>query len=105
MVVGVLRMRLYMRGNRSLKDKRQVLLKIKDKISHHYNVSIAEVAENDEWKSAVLGITTVGNDSAFVQSVLDKVTRTIEGLYLAETLAKDTKVQPYSDDDFIRDQP
>lgn len=103
MVVGVLRMRLYMRGNRSLKDKRQILLKIKDKVSHHFNVSIAEVADNDDWKSAVIGITTAGNDAAFVQSVLHKATQTIEGLCLAETLAKDTIVRTYPDGEFQKE--
>ena len=100
MVVGILRMRLFIRGSRSLKDKRQVLRKIKDKVSHHFPVAIAEVADNDDWKSAVLGVTTVGNDSPFVQSVLDQVGRTIEGLYLAEILAKDTIVRTFSDEEF-----
>jgi uncharacterized protein YlxP (DUF503 family) len=95
-------MRLYNRGSHSLKEKRQILLRIKDKISHLYNVAIAEVSDNDDWKSAVLGITAVGNDPAFVQSVLDKVALTIDGFHLAETLSRDTIVRTFSEDDFLR---
>ena len=93
-------MRLFIRGSRSLKEKRHVLRKIKDKIAHHFHLSVAEVADNDDWKSAVIATATVGNDAAVVQSVLDQVARTIEGLYLAEILAKDTNVRTFSDEEF-----
>ena len=41
MVIGVLEMQLSMPGNRSLKDKRQVLKSVKDRVRAAFNVSIA----------------------------------------------------------------
>ncbi len=102
MVVGVLRIKLYVRQSRSLKEKRHVLQKIKGKISHHFNVSVAEIGQNDDWKTILLGISMVGNDSVFVHSVLHKVLCTIEGLFLAEVLAQNVSVNHYKDDNFFR---
>lgn len=92
MIVGVLRVQLYIRQSHSLKEKRQVLRKIKDKVSHHFNVAIAEVGENDNWKRSTLGISTVGNEAAIVHSNLDQVLKTIEGLFVAEILSQEKKL-------------
>ena len=72
MVVGVLRLTLVVPGARSLKEKRHVVRKITDRVRARYNVSIAEVAENDVWQRAVLGVSAVANDHSFVNEVLDK---------------------------------
>lgn len=92
MFVGLLRLRLYMRGNQSLKDKRNILRRIKDRVRNEFNVSIAEVGENDRWDTALIGISTVGNDSAFAGSTLDAVTRFIENMYVAEIVERDVNV-------------
>jgi len=55
-----------------------------EKTKNRFNVSVAEVGGNDVWQRAELGIAAVGNDRAFVNSVLDKVLLFIEGLHLAE---------------------
>ena len=79
MVIGILRIDLYMDGNRSLKDKRQTLKGLIQRVKSRYtNVSISEVGSNDLWKRATIGISFVGNDARFVNSVLDQVTGFIE---------------------------
>lgn len=57
----------------TLKDKRQVVKSIKDKIAHDFNVSIAEVDALDRHRQAILGISMVGNDGQFVRQCLDKI--------------------------------
>jgi uncharacterized protein YlxP (DUF503 family) len=57
----------------TLKDKRRVVKSIKDRISHEFNVSIAEVDALEMHRKAVLGISMVGNDGHFVRECLDKV--------------------------------
>jgi len=42
-------------------------------VKSRFNVSIAEVAENDLWQRGVVGVASVGNDHAFVNETLDKV--------------------------------
>jgi len=96
MVVGVLRLTLVVPGARSLKEKRHVVRKITDRVRGRYNVSIAEVAENDVWQRAVLGLTTVANDRSFVNEVLDKVVRDVEMLGVADLVSREMEIETYS---------
>ena len=83
MVVGVMRLTLYLPENHSLKGKRQVLRAIKDRVRSKFNVSIAESDHHDVWQRAELGICQVGSDGAFVDSALREVVNFIESLALA----------------------
>jgi len=79
MVIGILRIDLYMNGNRSLKAKRQILKSLIQRVKSRYNnVSISEVGSHDLWQKATIGISFVSNESRFVNSVLDQVTQFIE---------------------------
>ena len=73
MVVGVCRVTLMVPESHSLKEKRMVLRRVKDLVRQKFNVSIAEVGENDVWQRAVLGLSLVGNERRFVESQLDEV--------------------------------
>jgi len=73
MFVGVLRLTLHLPSPGSLKSKRHLIRSALDRVKAKFNVSIAEVAENDLWQRSVLGATAVGNDHAFVNETLDKV--------------------------------
>jgi hypothetical protein len=84
MVVGICRISLLIHGNRSLKDKRQVIKSLADKVRGRFNVSVAEVGSNDLLQRAEIGICAVGNDGAFVNSVIDRAVDFIEGLHTAE---------------------
>ncbi|OGP15297.1 MAG: hypothetical protein A2052_08825 [Deltaproteobacteria bacterium GWA2_54_12] len=84
MVIGVLRVTLVLHDSHSLKDKRQVLKSVIEKLRNRFNVSVAETGSNDLWQRAEIGIAAVGNDKAFVNSVLDHVLNFIEGMHLAE---------------------
>src|SRR3954466_7792441 len=97
MVVGVLRLTLVVPGARSLKEKRHVVRKITDRVRARYNVSIAEVGENDVWQRAVLGLTAVANDRSFVNEVLDKVVRDVEMLGVADLVSREMEIETYSE--------
>src|SRR5437588_10318259 len=97
MVVGVLRLTLVVPGARSLKEKRHVVRKITDRVRARYNVSIAEVAENDVWQRAVLGVSAVANDHSFVNEVLDKVVRDVEMLGVADLVGREMELETYSE--------
>jgi hypothetical protein len=73
MTVGVLQLELSVQDAMSLKDKRRVIKSIKDRIMHGHNVSIAEVAAQDEHRRCVLGIAMVGSDGKYVRGGLDKL--------------------------------
>lgn len=78
MVVGLLQVELTIPSADSLKAKRMVLRSIKDRIRKNFNVSIAEVEDNDQWQSAVLAVALVSNDKRFANQVLSKVVDFIE---------------------------
>jgi hypothetical protein len=97
MVVGVLRLALVIRGARSLKDKRSALRRILDRVRARYNVSIAEVGDNDVWQRALVGVTAVANDRSFVNEVLDKVVRDVEMLGVADLVGREMELETYSE--------
>ncbi len=80
MHIGLLRIRLHLPGNTSLKGKRQVVQSLKERVRQKTNVSIAEVDQLDSWQEAVLAIVTVSNEQARVHQVLDTVLRMADDL-------------------------
>jgi uncharacterized protein YlxP (DUF503 family) len=79
MVIGLLEMILSMPENRSLKDKRMVLRSLKDRVHNKFNVSIAEVAEQDRWTKAQLAATVVSVDCTHAHKILESVVKYVEG--------------------------
>jgi len=73
MNVGVCRIELRLPENLSLKGKRQVLKSITTRTKNRFNVSIAEVGDQDLWQLATLGICCVSNNSRYTNEVLSKV--------------------------------
>ena len=73
MQVGVCQVSLRIPENMSLKGKRQVLKSITSRINNKFNVSIAEVDDNDQWQLATLGICCVSNSKQHVNEILSKV--------------------------------
>ncbi|MBI3723949.1 DUF503 domain-containing protein [bacterium] len=78
MVVGTLEIRILIRQARSLKDKRRVVLSLKDRIRDEFLVSCAEVDRQDSVKEGVLGVAIVGSDHHVLESVLQKVVDFVE---------------------------
>lgn len=73
MIIGSLTFRLHLRDCHSLKEKRRVIKSLKDQLGNKFNISVAEVEDQDEWQFAEIGIAAVGTDTPFVQSVLTTV--------------------------------
>jgi uncharacterized protein YlxP (DUF503 family) len=86
MVVGVCSIDLHIPGNDSLKGKRSVVRRIKDRVRNTFNVSVAEVEDLDKLQRAGIGIAFVSNEASHVHSTLSKVVNFIDHLYLAEII-------------------
>ena len=84
MIVGSLRVRLLLRQSRSLKDKRQVVTSIKDRIRNRFNVSAAEVEALDNRQLAVLGFAMVSNEAFHVRATFDQIVAALRGHPVAE---------------------
>lgn len=92
MVVGVLKLTLFIPENHSLKGKRGVLNKIKARVTNSFNVSIAECDDQDLWQRATLGVAQVGSDAGYVEGALRQVVRFVEDLHVAEVGADEIEV-------------
>ena len=79
MNVGVCTVKLRLPENLSLKGKRRVLKSITTQVRNKFNVSVAEVDDQDLWQLATLGICCVSNDSRHTNEVLSKIADFIIG--------------------------
>ena len=86
MVVGSLSVRLLVREARSLKDKRQVVRSILDRVRHEFNVSAAEVDDLDEVRTVRLGFAMVGWDAKHVREALQQIAEALRRHPIAEFL-------------------
>jgi uncharacterized protein YlxP (DUF503 family) len=102
MFVGVLRLILYLPEPGSLKSKRHLLRSALDRVKSKFNVSIAEVGGNDLWQRAVVGVTAVGNDHAFVNETLDKVADFVGSMHGGQLQITDRQheIHAYGEDSF-----
>jgi hypothetical protein len=91
-VVGSLRVRLLVREARTLKDKRQVLRSIKDRLRNEFNVSVAEVDAEDNRQVIVLGLAMVGNERKYVQTTLEHIVAALRSHPVAELLDHELEV-------------
>lgn len=73
MTVGVLQLEISITDAMSLKDKRRVVLSLKDRMAHDRNISVAEVGALDEHRRSILGVAMVSNDARYVEGALSKL--------------------------------
>jgi len=73
MNTGVCKIKLHIPGTESLKAKRRIVKSVISRLRNQYNVSIAEVDDQDLWQLATLGVACVSNHNQHVDETLSKV--------------------------------
>jgi len=73
MPVGLLTLELHIAEAQSLKDKRQVLRSLKDRLRAKFNVAVAELDFMDTWQRSLVGVVTLSNEEQHVEQALQKV--------------------------------
>jgi uncharacterized protein YlxP (DUF503 family) len=81
MNVGICRIKLHISQSRSLKDKRRIVKSMVSRLRNQYNISIAEVDDQDLWQLVTLGISCVSNHNQHVDEILSKVMGFISSNY------------------------
>ena len=71
--VGVLTLELRLEHAHSLKDKRQVVQSLKERLRHKFNVAVAEIDGQELWQRATLAAVTVSPSHDFAEKVLRSV--------------------------------
>jgi len=95
MNVGTCRVKLRFPENLSLKGKRQILKSVTTRLRSKFNVSVAEVDDNDLWQVASLGICCVSNNKRYTNEVLSKAMDFIvNGRFDVEMLDYEIEILP-----------
>lgn len=78
MVLGICELRISLPEARSLKDKRRVVRSVTERVRSRFNVSIAEVDDQDLWQVASIAFVCLSNSSRHVDETMQTVARFIE---------------------------
>lgn len=81
MNTGVCKIKLHLPGSQSLKSKRRIIKSIISRLRNQYNISIAEVDDQDLWQLATLGVACVSNHNQHVDETMSKVVNFIAQNY------------------------
>lgn len=92
MVVGVLKIKLILPANHTLKGKRSVLRRIQAKVSNKFNISVTECGNQDLWQSAVLGFGIVGSNARVIDATMQHVLAFVDDMKLAEVYDSDVEL-------------
>jgi hypothetical protein len=78
MVIGLLSLEIYIPYAHSLKEKRQRLNKIKDRVKKRYNIAFAELDFQDKWQRSKIGIVTLNNHKSVIEKMFQKIMQDVE---------------------------
>lgn len=86
MIVGILRIELFIPESNSLKTKRFAVRSLKDRLRSRFNVAVAEVDNGNKWQRASIGVVAVSNESRHIESVMGNVMNLVYGDRRVEVL-------------------
>jgi uncharacterized protein YlxP (DUF503 family) len=98
MFVGVLKLEFHIPHARSLKDKRAVVRRFRDRVRARFDVSIAEVGHGDLLQSATFGVACVSSDATICDSVLAKVAQAAALQEDAVLVSRSSELVPFGDE-------
>ena len=71
-------------GVQSLKEKRRIIKSLQDKLKNKFNIAISEIGNNDLWQSSLIGVVTIGNETAYLEKMLNSIINFIDEFYGVE---------------------
>ncbi|PYX01013.1 MAG: DUF503 domain-containing protein [Acidobacteria bacterium] len=74
-MIAFLTLELRIEAAQSLKDKRQVVRSLKDRLRAHFNVAVAELDANGLWNQATLGVVSVSDSRDYLDGLMKNVER------------------------------
>jgi uncharacterized protein YlxP (DUF503 family) len=78
--IGLLTFEIHLPQSRSLKDKRQVLRSVKDRLRAHHNVAVSELPEDaNVWQRASVAVVSVASHRDTLETLFETIIREIEG--------------------------
>lgn len=86
MVVGIVRFELHLPAAQSLKDKRQVVRSLKERLRERVRASVAEVEFQDLWQRVAIGMAVVAADGGHVRELLQSARHIVDQYLQAQLL-------------------
>jgi len=80
MPIGLLTLEIHIAEAQSLKDKRQVLRSLKDRLRAHFNVAVAELEHQELWQRSKIGVVSISGDGKHLEESLAAVAAESERL-------------------------
>jgi uncharacterized protein len=75
-MIAFLTLELHIEAAQSLKDRRQVVRSVKDRLRASFNVSVAELDATDLWNRATIGVVSISDSRDYLDGLMKKVERT-----------------------------
>lgn len=92
MPVGLLTLDIHLTDAHSLKDKRQVLRSLKDRLRAHFNVAVAELDHMDLWQRSLIGVVSLSNDERHLGESLQAVLAESERLLGRDLVSHEVEI-------------
>jgi uncharacterized protein len=73
MPIGLLTLEIHIQDARSLKDKRQVLRSLKDRLRARFNVAVAELDHQELWQRSRVGVVSISADGKHLEESLAEI--------------------------------
>jgi len=73
MPIGLLTLEIHISDARSLKDKRQVLRSLKDRLRAHFNVAVSELDHQDVWQRSRVGVVSISGDARHLEESMSAI--------------------------------
>jgi uncharacterized protein len=77
-VIALLTLDIHIPHAQSLKDKRMVIRRMKDRLQSKFNVAVSETDHQELWQRTQISVATVGSDETFLQKVLQEASEEAE---------------------------
>jgi uncharacterized protein YlxP (DUF503 family) len=75
MAIAYLTLELRIEDAHSLKDKRQAVRSLKDRLRNTFNVAVAEVDSTELWQRATIGVVSISDSRDYLAGLMENVER------------------------------
>ncbi|MBI4040234.1 MAG: DUF503 domain-containing protein [Deltaproteobacteria bacterium] len=92
MKIGVLKLTMIISDGQSLKDKRQAVQKIKERVKNKFNCSVNEVSDQDLWQKTTLGFSIITSSEQDAKTTFQHLIEFIDAMGLGELVTTDLQI-------------
>jgi uncharacterized protein YlxP (DUF503 family) len=78
--IGLLTLDIHLQDTHSLKEKRHVLLRLKDRLCNKFNVAVAELDYQDLWQRSAIGVVSISSSEKNLRQVLEGAEKEAESI-------------------------